>query len=138
MPITTIDKFKQPNGQTFYILESQDVEHVYVDENGTEQLTSVKDRLESLNEEIKNGVTIESLDERYYQKTEIDETLTGYATSDHDHIEYADAEHNHDDVYYTQDEIDSMVFITVEDIDLICGTTIEENQILTLAEGVSF
>lgn len=37
----------------------------------------------------------------------------------------ADKDHNHDDKYYTETEIDNMVFITVDDIDVICGTTIQ-------------
>lgn len=35
----------------------------------------------------------------------------------------ADASHSHDDSYYTKSEIDSYEFITVEDIDAICGAT---------------
>ena len=34
-------------------------------------------------------------------------------------------EHDHNEVYYTKDQIDAMEFITVEDIDAICGTTIQ-------------
>lgn len=37
----------------------------------------------------------------------------------------ADASHNHNDVYYTEDEIDEMEFITINDIDTICGQTIQ-------------
>lgn len=37
----------------------------------------------------------------------------------------ANAEHNHDGVYYTKTEIDDMEFVTVEDIDTICGATIQ-------------
>jgi hypothetical protein len=36
----------------------------------------------------------------------------------------ADISHNHNDVYYTKDEVDNMEFITVEDIDVICGQTL--------------
>lgn len=35
----------------------------------------------------------------------------------------ADASHTHDDLYYTETEIDNMEFITVDDIDTICGST---------------
>lgn len=44
----------------------------------------------------------------------------------------ADSSHNHDDSYYTIEQIDSMEFVTVEDIDAICGTTI------ALAREVAF
>ena len=37
----------------------------------------------------------------------------------------ADSVHTHDDLYYTEAEIDAMEFITVEDIDTICGTNIQ-------------
>ena len=36
----------------------------------------------------------------------------------------ADAEHNHNDVYYTKADIDGLELITVADIDTICGATI--------------
>lgn len=36
----------------------------------------------------------------------------------------ADTDHLHDDRYYTQEQIDSMEFITTDDINEICGTTI--------------
>lgn len=36
----------------------------------------------------------------------------------------ADASHNHDDSYYTKTEIDACEFITTEDIDTICGSSI--------------
>lgn len=36
----------------------------------------------------------------------------------------ANASHNHDDKYYTEAEIDNMEFITINDIDTICGQTI--------------
>ena len=35
-----------------------------------------------------------------------------------------DSEHDHNDLYYTKEEIDSMELITVADIDNICGATI--------------
>lgn len=37
----------------------------------------------------------------------------------------ADVTHEHNDVYYTKSEIDNMEFITPDDIDTICGNTIE-------------
>lgn len=45
----------------------------------------------------------------------------------------ADKVHSHNDLYYTIDQIDSMVFITIEDIDRICGMSLttfetEENE----------
>lgn len=36
----------------------------------------------------------------------------------------ADASHNHDDRYYTETEIDNMIFITIDDIDAICGSNV--------------
>lgn len=138
MPITTIDKFKQPNGQTFYILESQDVEHIYKNDNNEDVVTSVRERLEFLSEKVKDGVDITSLDERYYTEDEIDVLLSNKSDADHTHAGYADAEHNHNEVYYTKDEIDAMELITVDDIYTICGSTIEDVGLLTLAEGVSF
>lgn len=36
----------------------------------------------------------------------------------------ADKEHNHNDVYYTIEQIDAMEFITIDDIDAICGSSI--------------
>lgn len=44
----------------------------------------------------------------------------------------ADANHNHDESYYTKSEIDSLELITVTDIDTICGSTIQS------AEDVMF
>lgn len=44
----------------------------------------------------------------------------------------ANASHAHNDIYYTQAEIDNMEFITVDDIDAICGTTIS---FISLTEG---
>lgn len=38
--------------------------------------------------------------------------------------EKADEIHSHDDRYYTETEIDNMNFITVEDIDNICGQSL--------------
>lgn len=43
----------------------------------------------------------------------------------------ADTDHNHDEKYYLKTEIDNMEFITTDDIDSICGTTI---QIATASE----
>ena len=37
----------------------------------------------------------------------------------------ADSVHTHDDLYYTEAEIDAMEFITLDDIDTICGTNIQ-------------
>lgn len=37
----------------------------------------------------------------------------------------ADASHNHNDLYYTKEEIDNMELVTTDDIDLICGTVIQ-------------
>lgn len=37
----------------------------------------------------------------------------------------ADVGHNHDDKYYTKAQIDNYELITTNDIDTICGTTIE-------------
>ena len=46
----------------------------------------------------------------------------------------ADKTHTHDDRYYTETEIDNMVFITLADIDTICSSTI----VAASAEGVVF
>lgn len=45
----------------------------------------------------------------------------------------ADKVHNHDDLYYTESEIDNMEFITINDIDEICGASISA---ASLNEGV--
>ena len=37
----------------------------------------------------------------------------------------SDSSHTHDDRYYKKEEIDVMEFITVDDIDAICGTGIQ-------------
>jgi hypothetical protein len=37
----------------------------------------------------------------------------------------AESVHTHNDIYYTKTEIDNMEFVTVEDIDTICGTSIQ-------------
>lgn len=37
----------------------------------------------------------------------------------------ADAEHDHNDLYYTKTEIDNLELITTDDIDVICGATIQ-------------
>ena len=42
-------------------------------------------------------------------------------------VQYTDEQitiHTHNDLYYTETEIDNMEFITVDDIDVICGNTI--------------
>ena len=44
-------------------------------------------------------------------------------------------EHNHDDRYYTETEIDNMEFVTIEDIDAICGASIVA---ANLNDGVIF
>ena len=46
----------------------------------------------------------------------------------------ANAEHDHNDVYYTKSEFDSMELISVDDIDAICGTSIQ----VASASGVTF
>ena len=45
----------------------------------------------------------------------------------------ADKVHSHDDLYYTESEIDNMEFITINDIDEICGASIS---VASLNEGV--
>lgn len=47
----------------------------------------------------------------------------------------ADANHNHDNTYYTKTQVDNLELITVDDIDTICGTTI---QVATLNNEVRF
>lgn len=47
-------------------------------------------------------------------------------------LETALNNHNHDSAYYTKTQIDNMEFIAVDDIDTICGGTIQ------YAEGVKF
>lgn len=39
--------------------------------------------------------------------------------------EKVNAEHNHNDLYYTKTEIDEYELITTDDIDTICGSTIQ-------------
>ena len=46
----------------------------------------------------------------------------------------ADSVHSHDDLYYTESEIDNMEFITINDIDTICGQSIQ----ITNASEVTF
>lgn len=43
----------------------------------------------------------------------------------------ADSTHDHNDIYYTKTEIDSYEFITVNDIDTICGSDIASASDLT-------
>ena len=38
----------------------------------------------------------------------------------------ADKDHNHDNVYYTKEQIDGLELITVDDIDTICGANIQK------------
>ena len=38
----------------------------------------------------------------------------------------ADLTHEHNDIYYTQTEIDNLELITADDIDTICGTIIQD------------
>ena len=38
---------------------------------------------------------------------------------------FSPIDHNHNDVYYTQEQIDNLTVITPDEIDEICGTTIE-------------
>ena len=47
----------------------------------------------------------------------------------------APAEHDHDDRYYTESEIDDLELITLSDIDAICGATTNA-QVVTMSEGV--
>lgn len=58
-------------------------------------------------------------DDRYYTESEIDSKLSAKS----------DSTHTHDDRYYTESEIDGLFesyeFITVADIDNICGQTIQ-------------
>lgn len=41
--------------------------------------------------------------------------------------EKADLEHEHNDLYYTIEQIDAMEFITTDEIDEICGGVTEES-----------
>lgn len=43
-----------------------------------------------------------------------------------DYVNTQISSHNHDDLYYTQAQIDGMKFITTDDIDEICGGVTEE------------
>ena len=83
--------------------------------------------------------------------------LSGYATIEqlndkanvehgHDDVYYTEAEidaklgtkaekaHGHNDIYYTKVEFDAMELISVDDIDAICGTNIQ----VASASGVTF
>lgn len=54
--------------------------------------------------------------------TTTDKTLVGAINEVNTQI----SSHNHDDLYYTQAQIDGMKFITTDDIDEICGGVTEE------------
>lgn len=54
MPITIIDKLKQPNNLTFKIIDSIDVEHTYIDDANVEQSIGLKDYLDDLSEKIES------------------------------------------------------------------------------------
>ena len=80
-------------------------------------------------------------------KTYVDVELTKKAESTHTHEQYLEAEditgkadtsyvdeqladkadisHTHNNIYYTKEQIDTMEFITVDDIDAICGSSIQ-------------
>ena len=59
----------------------------------------------------------------FYTKTEVD-TIVEELEAQLD--EKVNAEHNHDDLYYTISQIDGMEFISTDDIDTICGGVTEE------------
>lgn len=60
-------------------------------------------------------------DDTYYTETEIDAKIEALNTA----IDgKAASDHTHDDIYYTKTEIDAMEFITTDDIDTICGSSI--------------
>ena len=54
-------------------------------------------------------------DDRYYTESEIETKLSAKS----------DTTHTHNDIYYTKSEFDSLELITVEDIDIICGGSIQ-------------
>lgn len=68
-------------------------------------------------------------DTRYYTQTQIDSTLSGYAT-DADLTGKANSVHNHDDRYYTETEINSALSSKLEASDLVD----HENRITTLED----
>ena len=49
----------------------------------------------------------------------------------------AEGDHDHNNIYYTIEQIDAMEFITVDDIDEICGTVFVETE-SNAAGGVSY
>lgn len=57
------------------------------------------------------------------QNKVIDAELDAIATA-MNALDSAIDNHNHDDRYYTEDEIDNMEFITTQDIDAICAGSI--------------
>lgn len=92
------------------------------------KLNDAKAYADSAANEVKNDLlngagtaydTLKELGDLINENTDAIDALETVATSK------ADKDHTHDDRYYTEAEIDAMVFITVDDIDTICGTTIE-------------
>lgn len=76
------------------------------------------------------GVSFVTLDERF-----IPDTIARTTDMDIALGEKADINHNHNDIYYTKTEIDNIELITTDDIDAICGSTI---QVATMNNEVSF
>lgn len=72
------------------------------------------------NENKKKYASLETL------KTFLDNAKSLFATQTYaDELASAISTHNHNNIYYSKTEIDNMEFITVDDIDSICGTVIQ-------------
>lgn len=95
--------------------------------------------------------SVHNHDDKYYTETEIDAKLSEKADSAHSHsisevygLEGALSDINASidgkvsvsalENYYTKNEIDNLELITLEDIDAICGTTIQ----IASTSGVTF
>lgn len=74
------------------------------------------------------GSSFVTIDERF-----IPDSIARTIDVDEAINEKADIDHTHNNIYYTKSEIDNLELITVEDIDEICGSTIEY---ASLSEGV--
>ena len=113
--------------------------------DATSKLTEAKAYADGIKNDLLNGAgeaydTLKELGDLIVDNADAIDALetiaTGKADAVHTHV-IADVEslqdvldakaevtHDHNDVYYTKTEVDNMEFITVDDIDAICGQTI--------------
>lgn len=92
-----------------------------------------KDKLDLYDEKLKAKISADDTATLSSAKKYTDDELTNFATEIDEAVDLlttaieskADIVHHHNDLYYQKSEIDSLELITVEDIDAICGGSIQ-------------